>query len=53
MAKKHSGKLAIIDKTTGKSVTYSKALIASLILSSKFEKYDKGFIRIMIPTSAG
>ena len=41
MAKKHSGKLAIIDKTTGKSVTYSKALIASLILSSKFEKYDK------------
>ncbi len=53
MAKKHSGKLAIIDKTTGKSVTYSKALIASLILSSKFEKYDKGFIGIMIPTSAG
>ncbi len=53
MAKKHSGKTAIIDKTTGKSVTYSKALIASLILSSKFEKYDKGFIGIMIPTSAG
>lgn len=53
MAKKHSGKLAIIDRTTDKRVTYSKALIGSLILSSKFQKYDKGFIGIMIPTSAG
>jgi len=52
-AKKQGKKLAIIDKTTGKSVTYSKALIASLILSSKFSIYDKGFIGIMIPTSAG
>ncbi len=53
MAKKHSGKLAIRDKTTGKDVTYSRALIGSLILSSKFKKYNKGFIGIMIPTSAG
>jgi acyl-[acyl-carrier-protein]-phospholipid O-acyltransferase/long-chain-fatty-acid--[acyl-carrier-protein] ligase len=53
MAKKHANKLAIIDKTTGKNVTYSRALIGALILSSKFKKYDKGFIGIMIPTSAG
>jgi acyl-[acyl-carrier-protein]-phospholipid O-acyltransferase/long-chain-fatty-acid--[acyl-carrier-protein] ligase len=53
MAKKHANKFAIIDKTTGKSVTYSRALIGSLILSSKFKKYDEGFIGIMIPTSAG
>ncbi len=53
IAKKFSKKLAVIDKTTGSSVTYSKALIASLILISKFKKYDKGFIGIMIPTSAG
>ena len=53
IAKKHAKKLAIIDKTTGKSVTYSKALIGALILRSKFRKYDKGFIGIMIPTSAG
>jgi len=53
MAKKHSAKLAIKDKTTGKDVTYSTALIGSLILSSKFQKYEKGFIGIMIPTSAG
>lgn len=52
-AKMQGNKLAIIDKTTDKRVTYSKALIASLILSSKFDKYDEGFLGIMIPTSAG
>lgn len=53
MAKEHAAKFAIIDKTTGNKVTYSRALIGALILRSKFEKYDKGFIGIMIPTSAG
>lgn len=53
MAKKHSAKLAIKDKSTGNNVSYSRALIGALILSSKFRKYDKGFIGIMIPTSAG
>jgi acyl-[acyl-carrier-protein]-phospholipid O-acyltransferase/long-chain-fatty-acid--[acyl-carrier-protein] ligase len=53
MAKKYAGKNAIVDKTTGKTVSYSKALIGSLILGSKFRKYDEGFIGIMIPTSAG
>jgi len=53
MAKKNAKKLAVIDKTTGKNVTYSRALIGALILSSKFKKYDEGFIGIMIPTSAG
>ena len=53
MAKKHASKFAVIDKTTGKSVTYSRALIGALILSSKVKKYDEGFIGIMIPTSAG
>ena len=53
MAKKHANKPAIIDKTTGKNVTYSRALIGALILSSKFRRYDEGFIGVMIPTSAG
>ncbi|NQU84845.1 MAG: AMP-binding protein [Mariniphaga sp.] len=52
-AKRLSKKLAIIDKTRGTSVSYSRALIGALILTSKFKKYDKGFIGIMIPTSAG
>ncbi len=53
MAKKHSKKLAIIDRTTKRSVTFERALIGSLILARKFRKYDPGYIGIMIPTSAG
>lgn len=53
MAKKYPGKLAIKDKTTKRDVTYERALIAALILSTKFDRFDKGFIGIMIPTSAG
>jgi|WetSurSiteA1Bulk_404760.scaffolds.fasta_scaffold04135_3 acyl-[acyl-carrier-protein]-phospholipid O-acyltransferase / long-chain-fatty-acid--[acyl-carrier-protein] ligase len=53
IAKRYGNKLAFIDRTSDKRVTYSKALIASLILSEKIKKYDPGFIGIMIPTSAG
>ncbi len=53
IAKKYAKKLAIIDKTTERNVPYARALIGALILSSKFKKYDNGFIGIMIPTSAG
>ena len=52
-AKKHSAKMAIIDRTTEKKITYSTALIASLILESRFRKFPEGFTGIMIPTSAG
>ncbi len=52
-AKKYSEKLAFIDRISDRRITYSKALIASLILANKFDKYDKGFLGIMIPTSAG
>ncbi len=53
VAKKQGEKLAFIDRTSDREVTYSKALIASLLLRSKFKKYDKGFLGVMIPTSAG
>lgn len=53
IAKQFSKKLAINDFTTGRELTYSRALIACLILSRFFRKLDKGFIGIMIPTSAG
>lgn len=53
IAKKFSKKMAIIDKTTGKNVPYSKALIASLILAKKCKNYEEGYIGVMIPTSAG
>lgn len=52
-AKRLGKKIAIKDKTTKSDVTYSRALIGALILAKKFEKYDKGYIGIMIPTSAG
>lgn len=52
-AKKFGNKLAFIDRNTNRKITYSEALIASLILRKKFRKYREGFIGIMIPTSAG
>ena len=52
-AKRLGKKLAIKDKTTKSDVPYSRALIGALILAKKFQKYDKGYIGIMIPTSAG
>ena len=53
VAKKYSKKMAIIDRTRNSRVPYSKALIASLILSKKLNKYKERYIGVMIPTSAG
>lgn len=52
-AKQFSSKNAIIDKTTNKTVTYGKSLIATLILSARFKKIPDQFIGILLPTSAG
>jgi acyl-[acyl-carrier-protein]-phospholipid O-acyltransferase/long-chain-fatty-acid--[acyl-carrier-protein] ligase len=52
-ARRFGGKPAFIDRSSDKCITYSKALIASLILARKFRKYEKGRVGIMIPTSAG
>jgi len=52
-AKKYGNKLAFIDCSTGKKITYTKALIASLMLTDEFKKYERGYTGIMIPTSAG
>ncbi len=53
VAKKNEKKLAIIDRTLDRRITYKRALIGSLILVRKFEKYDPGFLGIMLPNSAG
>ena len=53
IAKKLGDKLAIHDFTTSKKVTYSRALLASILLAGVFKKYDKGFLGLMLPTSAG
>ena len=52
-AKRFGKKLAINDYTLNRKVTYSKALIGSLILARKFRVREEVFIGIMLPTSAG
>jgi acyl-[acyl-carrier-protein]-phospholipid O-acyltransferase/long-chain-fatty-acid--[acyl-carrier-protein] ligase len=53
VAKKNEKKLAIIDRTLNRRVPYKRALIGALILARKFERYDPGFLGIMLPNSAG
>ena len=53
VAKKQGEKMAYLDRSAGREVTYSRALIAALLLRNEFKKFDKGFLGIMIPTSAG
>lgn len=53
IAKQFGKKLAIHDFSTDRELTYSRSLTACLILYRFFRKLDKGFIGVMIPTSAG
>lgn len=53
IVKKFGKKLAIVDRLLNRRLTYSKALIASLILAKKFRRFDESIIGVMAPTSAG
>jgi acyl-[acyl-carrier-protein]-phospholipid O-acyltransferase/long-chain-fatty-acid--[acyl-carrier-protein] ligase len=53
IAKQNEKKLAVIDRTLDRRLTYKRALIGSLLLVRKFEKYDPGFLGIMLPNSVG
>ena len=53
VAKEHESKLAIIDRTMNRLVTYKRALIGALILARKFRTFEPGFLGIMLPNSAG
>lgn len=53
IAKQYENKVAIVDRTLNRRVTYKKALIGSLIIAKKFQQYSPGFIGIMMPNSAG
>ncbi|MEK6649653.1 MAG: AMP-binding protein [Bacteroidota bacterium] len=53
VAKKFGPKMFLVDRTTGRKLTYQRGLIASIILVEKFKQYGTGFIGIMLPTSAG
>lgn len=52
-AKKYPKKIAIVDRTTGKRLTYQKTLIAAMILAGEFKRFAPGQIGVMVPTSAG
>ena len=51
-AKKYKSKTAISDKTTGQQVSYSKALLASLLFDGYFQKFGDVCVGVMLPNSA-
>jgi acyl-[acyl-carrier-protein]-phospholipid O-acyltransferase / long-chain-fatty-acid--[acyl-carrier-protein] ligase len=53
IAKKYGDKMFIIDRSTGRKVTYRRALIGALIIADKLKRYEPGFIGVMVPNSAG
>jgi acyl-[acyl-carrier-protein]-phospholipid O-acyltransferase / long-chain-fatty-acid--[acyl-carrier-protein] ligase len=53
VARRYGSKLAINDRSTGRQLSYARALVASLIISRKLHTHHEGFIGVMVPTSAG
>jgi len=52
-AKQYGNKLAIIDRSAGRRVTYRQALIGSLMLWRHFKKLEEQYVGILMPNSAG
>lgn len=52
-ARKSGTKMALIDCSTHRKISYDRALIATILLSKRFSKYKDGFIGVMLPNSAG
>jgi len=46
-------KIAFVDRTTGRDVTFKQSLLGALILARRFKKLERGRIGIMLPTSSG
>lgn len=53
IARANRKKLAFIDRSTGRRLTYGRCLTASLILADKLGRYRDDYIGVMLPTSAG
>lgn len=51
-ALKNPDKIAFIDRSLGRNISYSQALLASLLLARRFRKMERGRIGIMLPTSS-
>lgn len=53
IAKKYPNKIAVYDKATNKDYTYSRMLIAALILKENIGKINGKYVGILLPTSMG
>ena len=51
-AKEHKNRMAIIDCSAARRITYSKALVTALIFANRFKSYRDQYIGVMVPTSA-
>ena len=48
-AKENGDKVAFVDRTTDKTVSYGKALIGSIILAKQFSRYQERHVGVMLP----
>ncbi|MDH5632105.1 MAG: AMP-binding protein [Gammaproteobacteria bacterium] len=46
-------KLAFIDRTRNRRLTYTESLIGAIMMARELQKHDETYIGIMLPTSAG
>ncbi|MFQ5994315.1 MAG: AMP-binding protein [Acidiferrobacterales bacterium] len=53
IAKTKGQKLAFIDRSTNRRISYSRALLGAMILARRIRRYPDGYIGIMVPNSAG
>ena len=51
--RRHPQRLAFVDCTTGREVSYQRALLGALIMARRFRRVERGRIGIMLPTTAG
>lgn len=52
VAKSRPGKLALIDRSTHRRLSYRQALIGALLLARRFRRYGGDYLGIMLPNSA-
>lgn len=54
VARKNPKKTAVVDRTTGRTLSYAQLLIGSVIVAKHIKKnYKDGFIGVMLPNTAG
>lgn len=52
-ARRHRGKLALVDRTTDRRLTYGRALIGALVVRRWLRRISSAHVGILMPTSAG